>query len=128
METPAVSLPGGPPRLAGGAGAAGRAPLHGNPFGERQTERPSHRGGLRGRIGSVLAAIAALIAKFFAVIKGALLFLPKIKLLSTAGTALISVAAYSLWFGWTFALGFGVLLLGQQMVHGLQLRREGSRA
>jgi len=128
MENPELSLPGGPPSLAGGAAAAEREPLHGNPFGERQTERPSHRGGLRGRIGSVLAAIAALIAKFFAVIKGALLFLPKIKLLSTAGTALISVAAYSLWFGWTFALGFVVLLFVHEMGHVLQLRREGIKA
>ena len=34
------------------------------------------------------------LAKFFAAIKGVLLLLPKLKLLTTAGTALVSVAAY----------------------------------
>src|SRR6185312_1285064 len=64
----------------------------------------------------------------FAAIKGALLFLPKVKLLTTAGTALVSVAAYSLWFGWTFAVGFVVLLFVHEMGHVLQLRREGLKA
>jgi Zn-dependent protease len=83
---------------------------------------------MRKRIGGVLAAAAALIAKFFAAIKGVLLLLPKIKLLTTAGTALVSVAAYSLWFGWTFAVGFVVLLFVHEMGHVIQLRREGIKA
>jgi Zn-dependent protease len=80
------------------------------------------------RIGGALAAVAALVAKFFAAIKGALLFLPKLKLLTTAGTALVSVAAYSLFWGWTFALGFVVLLFVHEMGHVVQLRREGIKA
>jgi Zn-dependent protease len=102
-------------------------PLHAgeSPFGEQQ-RGPTSR--LRGRIGSALAAIAALAAKFWAAIKGALLFLPKLKLLTTAGTALVSVAAYSLFFGWTFALGFVILLFVHEMGHVLQLRREGLKA
>jgi Zn-dependent protease len=96
-----------------------------SPFGEQQ-RGPTSR--LRGRIGSALAAIAALAAKFWAAIKGALLFLPKLKLLTTAGTALVSVAAYSLFFGWTFALGFVILLFVHEMGHVLQLRREGLKA
>lgn len=99
-----------------------------NPFGERARDRPGGRGGLRGRIASVLAAIGAAFAKFFAAIKGVLLLLPKFKLLTTAGTALVSVAAYSLWFGWTFAAGFVVLLFVHEMGHVLQLRREGIKA
>ncbi len=83
---------------------------------------------VRKRIGSVLAAIAALFAKFFAAIKGLLLLLPKVKLLTTAGTAFISVAAYSLFFGWTFAVGFVVLLFVHEMGHVIQLRREGLKA
>jgi Zn-dependent protease len=98
-----------------------------NPFGE-----PSNRNapgqGLRKRIGSAFAAIAALVAKFFAAIKGALLFLPKLKLLTTAGTAVVSVAAYSLFFGWPLAAGFVVLLFVHEMGHVLQLRREGIKA
>jgi Zn-dependent protease len=100
------------------------APLE-NPFGE-SVGRESSAGGLRRRIGGALAAAAALIAKFFAAIKGSLLFLPK--LATTAGTALVSVAAYSLFWGWTFALGFVVLLFIHEMGHVIQLRREGLKA
>jgi Zn-dependent protease len=90
--------------------------------------RGTAKGNVRGRIGSALAAIGALVAKFFAAIKGAVLLLPKLKLLTTAGTALVSVAAYSLFWGWTFALGFVVLLFIHEMGHVLQLRREGIKA
>ncbi len=129
MENSELSLPPPPPVLIGAQGEAQEPEPHaGNPFGERPSERPDHRGGLRGRIGSALAAIAALIAKFFAAIKGVILLLPKFKLLTTAGTALVSVAAYSLFFGWTFAVGFVVLLFVHEMGHVLQLRREGIKA
>ncbi|HEX4466454.1 MAG TPA: site-2 protease family protein, partial [Solirubrobacteraceae bacterium] len=96
-----------------------------DPLGEQQESRSAR---LRRRIGSIFAAIAAVIAKFFAAIKGVLLLLPKFKLLTTAGTALVSVAAYSLWFGWWFAVGFVVLLFVHEMGHVFQLRREGIKA
>jgi Zn-dependent protease len=129
MENQEFSLPGGRRPVLGAAPAGGESePPLANPFGQRPGEQPSQRRGLRGRIGSVLAAIAALVAKFFAAIKGVLLLLPKFKLLTTAGTALVSVAAYSLWFGWTFAIGFVVLLFVHEMGHVLQLRREGIKA
>ena len=57
-----------------------------------------------------------------------LLLLPKLKLLTTAGTMLVSVAAYSLIWGWTFAVGFVLLLLVHEMGHVIQLRREGIKA
>jgi Zn-dependent protease len=98
-------------------------------FGQPRPVEPrgggSGGGRTRGRIGSALAAIAAVVAKFFAAIKGVLLLLPKLKVLTTAGTALVSVAAYSLWFGWTFAVGFVILLFVHEMGHVIQLRREG---
>ena len=103
-------------------------PLAGNPFGQLSTERPAERRTLRGRIGSAIAAVVAVIAKFFAAIKGVVLLIPKFKLLTTAGTALVSVAAYSLWFGWTFAIGFVILLFVHEMGHVLQLRKEGIKA
>ncbi|HLM85109.1 MAG TPA: site-2 protease family protein [Solirubrobacteraceae bacterium] len=103
-----------------------------NPFGERsEPARPTDRGSagnLRRRIGSALVAVGAVVAKFFAAIKGALLFLPKVKLLTTAGTALVSVAAYSLFWGWEFAAGFVVLLFVHEMGHVIALRREGIKA
>jgi Zn-dependent protease len=98
-----------------------------DPFGEPPAARRTV-GNLRRRISGALAAAAALIAKFFAAIKGLVLLLPKVKLLTTAGTALVSVAAYSLWFGWTFAIGFVVLLFVHEMGHVIQLRREGIKA
>jgi Zn-dependent protease len=130
MESGDVSLQRPPvPPLAGGResvplGAPGEPP---NPFAER-TPRTRPARNLRGRIGSALAAVAALGAKFFSVIKGGLLLLPKIKLLGTAGTALVSVAAYALFWGWTFAAGFVALLFVHEMGHVIQLRREGIRA
>jgi Zn-dependent protease len=80
------------------------------------------------RAGGALAALGALAVKFGAYLKGAVLLLPKLKLLTTAGTALVSVAAYSLFWGWPFAVGFVVLLFVHEMGHVLQLRREGIKA
>jgi Zn-dependent protease len=127
MDNPDLSLPK-PPALLPATEYPNAEPLEGNPFGERPQDRPQQRGGLRGRISSGLAALAALGAKFFAAIKGALLFLPKLKLLTTAGTALVSVAAYSLFFGWWFAVGFVILLFVHEMGHVFALRREGIKA
>ncbi|HUH79879.1 MAG TPA: site-2 protease family protein [Solirubrobacteraceae bacterium] len=84
--------------------------------------------GIRRRLGSVAAGITAAVVKFFAAIKGVILLLPKAKLLTTAGTALVSVAAYALFWGWTFAVGFVVLLFVHEMGHVVQLRREGIKA
>ncbi len=73
------------------------------------------------RAAGPLAALAALAAK----LKAVLLFLPKLKLLTTSGTMLVSIAAYSLIWGWEFALGFVLLLLVHELGHVLELRREG---
>ena len=60
--------------------------------------------------------------------KAALLLLPKAKVLTTSGTMLVSIAAYSLIWGWKFAVGFVLLLLVHEMGHVIQLRREGIEA
>ena len=75
-------------------------------------------------VGPTLAALVALLAKF----KSILLLLPKLKLLSTAGTMLVSIAAYTVIWGLSFAAGFVVLLLVHEMGHVIQLRREGIKA
>ncbi|HEX5527165.1 MAG TPA: site-2 protease family protein [Solirubrobacterales bacterium] len=54
-----------------------------------------------------------------------LLALIKIKAVTTLGTMFVSVAAYSLVFGWPFAVGFVLLLLIHETGHVIQLRREG---
>jgi Zn-dependent protease len=115
MDSHDLSLPAPPVHTPAGE----------DPFGAQRRRRSQT---LRKRIGSALAAVGAVIAKFFAAIKGLILLLPKVKLLTTAGTALVSVAAYSLFFGWTFAIGFVVLLFVHEMGHVIQLRREGIKA
>lgn len=76
------------------------------------------------RLFGPLAVLGAGAAKF----KGVLLLLPKLKLLTTSGTMLVSVAAYSLIWGFPFAAGFVLLLLVHEMGHVIQLRREGIKA
>jgi Zn-dependent protease len=80
------------------------------------------------RIGAAALAVGALIANFAAKLKVLLIALPKLKLLTTSGSMLVSIAAYSLFFGWTFAVGFVLLLLVHEMGHVIQLRREGIKA
>jgi hypothetical protein len=76
------------------------------------------------RGGAVGAGLLALAAKG----KALLLLLPKLKLLTTSGTMLVSIAAYSLIWGWKFAVGFVILLFVHEMGHVIQLRREGIKA
>ena len=139
MENSELSLPAPGPAVPVVPVSPGSYPSHtpmssgANPFGEaRPVGEDDGRGhpirNLRKRIGSALAALGALIAKFFAAIKGLLLLLPKAKLLVTFGTAMASVVLYSLVFGWWFAVGFVALLFVHEMGHVIQLRREGIRA
>ncbi len=84
----------------------------------------SGRTPLRRRLAAPFIALLALLAKA----KSVLLILPKLKLLTTSGSMLVSVAAYALIWGWTFALGFVLLLFVHEMGHVIQLRREGIKA
>jgi Zn-dependent protease len=76
---------------------------------------------MRNRAGAAIAALALLLGKF----KGVLLLLPKLKILTTSGSMLVSVGAYALIWGWKFAVGFVLLLFVHEMGHVFQLRREG---
>ena len=98
--------------------AAAPPPLPGDAFGRRK----------RSRLREKLAAAGAALVALFAKLKAVLLFLPKIKILATAGTAVVSIAAYSVIWGWAFALGFVALLFIHEMGHVIALRREGIRA
>ena len=84
--------------------------------------------GIFKRIGAGIAALGALIAKLGSSLKFLLVLLPKAKLFTTAGTMLVSVAAYALLWGWQFGVGFVLLLLVHETGHAIQLRREGMKA
>lgn len=115
----ATTLNGVPLLAPGSAGEA--AGEDSQPFG-----RP--RRSLRKRVGSALAPLVALLAKFGAALKALLVALPNLKLLATGATALVSVAAYSLFFGWPFAAGLVALIFIHEMGHVIALRREGIKA
>ncbi len=80
--------------------------------------------GIFKRLGGGIVALGALLAK----LKVLFLLLPKAKILTTAGTMLVSLAAYAWLFGWWFGLGFVLLLFVHEMGHAIQLRREGVKA
>jgi hypothetical protein len=76
-----------------------------SPFGEPR--RPWWK-----RAGSGLLATLILIG---AKLKTLLLLLPKLKVLTTSGSMIVSVGAYALIWGWKFAIGFVVLLFIHEM-------------
>jgi len=93
--------------------------------GDLRGYEPIHPGGglrrLGRRVAAPVAAIAALLAKF----KTAALLVLKLKLFTTAGTMLVSVAAYAWLWGWRFAAGFVALLLVHELGHVIEARRQG---
>lgn len=97
--------------------------LNAEPAGTQPGRRSARK-----RLSGAAAGAGALIAKFAAQAKALLLLLPKLKLITTAGSALISIAAYSLFWGWRFGAGLVALLFIHEMGHVIQLRREGIRA
>src|SRR5213596_2453236 len=87
-------------------------------------ERPSPLKRFGGAVAGALALLASLAGK----LKALLLLLPKLKLLTTSGSMLVSIGAYALIWGWQFAIGFVVLLFLHEIGHVIQLRREGVEA
>ena len=77
------------------------------------------------RVGGWIAGAALLVVKFAAKLKGLLLLLPKLKILTTSASMLVSIGAYTLIWGWKFAVGFVLLLFIHEIGHVIQLRREG---
>jgi Zn-dependent protease len=74
--------------------------------------------------GPILAGVILLATK----LKAILLILPKLKILTTSGTMLVSIAAYALLWGWKFGVGLVLLLFIHEIGHVIQLRREGIKA
>ena len=113
-------------RRADAAGPAGEdgtpPPADTPPSGPRRSQTRLRR------IFGPLIVVGAAILRFLGPLKGLLIALPKLKLLTTSGSMLVSVGAYALIWGWKFALGFVLLLLVHELGHVIQLRREGIHA
>lgn len=88
---------------------------------------PAPRPPLWRRLLAPVLVAGALLLRLAAELKGLLLLLPKLKLLTTFGSMLVSVAAYALIWGWRFAAGFVALLFVHEAGHAIQMRREGVR-
>ena len=67
------------------------------------------------RAGGIALAAGLILLKFGAKLKGLLLLLPKLKLFTTSASMLVSIGAYALIWGWSFAVGFVLLLLVHEM-------------
>ena len=87
-----------------------------------------HGGSLRERLRRLWGPIGAFVVLMATKGKAILLLLPKVKIFTTSATMLVSIAAYALIWGWTFAVGFVLLLLLHELGHVIQLRREGVEA
>jgi Zn-dependent protease len=92
----------------------------GSPPAPQDNDRPAWRRALGG-----VTALGLLALKFAAKLKVLLLLVPKLKLFTTSASMLVSVGAYTLIWGWKFAVGFVLLLLVHELGHVIQLRREG---
>jgi Zn-dependent protease len=73
------------------------------------------------KLAAPFVVIGLLLAKF----KFLLVALFKIKIFTTSATMLVSVAAYTLFWGWPFALGFVLLMLVHELGHVLEAKRQG---
>jgi Zn-dependent protease len=95
---------------------------HPDPYGlePRDLESEGHTRNWRRWLGP-LALVAVLATK----LKWLALAATKIKFVGAGLSALVSIGAYTLIWGWRFALGFVALLFVHEMGHVIQLRREG---
>ena len=118
---PSTWLPPLPPRDGYPTPAAATAEPAGRPAPAPAGSEPSK---LKRLFGPLFVAGLVLL-KFGAKLKVLLLLLPKLKVLTTSASMLVSVAAYALIWGWKFAVGFVALLFVHEMGHVVQMKREG---
>ena len=115
---PSNWLPPLPPRDGYAATEPAAVPAPPAPPAPRQPSK------LRRALGP-LGVLALLLFKFGAKFKALLLLIPKLKVLTTSASMLVSVAAYAIIWGWKFAVGFVALLFVHEMGHVIQMKREG---
>jgi Zn-dependent protease len=108
-------IPPPPPAYQGASDIPPDSPYHASPAPRRSNN--SIAGWL------VSAALAV-----WAVVKYGLLFLVKIPAFATLFSALISVGAYSLFYGPWFAVALVVMIFVHEMGHVIEIQRQGMRA
>jgi Zn-dependent protease len=106
-----------------GAGEAGvenpYAPVPGVEWPPRPPDPPWKV--LLRRLWAPIVALGLLVWKLKAVV----LVVFKLKIFTTAASMLVSIAAYALFWGWQFAVGFVLLMLVHEFGHVLEARRQG---
>ena len=76
-------------------------------------------------IGRKLLAPFAAVGVLFWKLKFLFVAIFKFKLFTVAGSMLVSIGAYALFWGWQFAVGFVLLLLVHELGHVLEAKRQG---
>lgn len=88
---------------------------------ERSAKRQS-------RLKALLGPLIAILIFSATKLKFLLIALKSVKFLGTGVTALLSVGAYALYFGWQFAVGLVAMIFIHEMGHVLVLRHYGVKA
>jgi Zn-dependent protease len=105
-------------------------PSHYDPYAPREPEpqieyspikHPHTARDLLRKLATPFIALAVLLWKLKFVFTAIL----KFKLLTVAGSMLVSIGAYALLWGWQFAAGFVVLLLVHELGHVLEAKHQG---
>ncbi len=86
-----------------------------------ETGSGSRRKGMAGTLFAIVVFLATKLKFILVGLKG-------VKFLSTASTALVSVGAYALFFGWQFGIGLVAMLFVHEMGHVIALRRYGVKS
>ncbi len=84
-------------------------------------KNPLTLGDILRKLWAPIAAIGFLFWK----LKFLLVAIFKFKLFTVAGSMLVSIGAYALFWGWQFAVGFVLLLLVHELGHVLEAKRQG---
>ena len=108
-------------------------PLQHDPIGPpvpapQRGPAPTDAAGWARRLFAPAIAVIIGLVKFGAKLKLLLLFITKAKFLATSLSMVASVGAYTLFWGWQFAVLFVLLMLVHEWGHALQMRREGIAA
>jgi Zn-dependent protease len=104
-----------PPGYQGSSDIPPQSPYHYSPAPQRSSSSTL------GWLGSAALAV-------WAVVKYGLVFLVKIPAFATLFSALVSVGAYSLFYGPWFAVALVVMILVHEMGHVVEIRRQGMQA